>query len=79
MNEKQPQPNPGEQPGHETSHERQEQRNPRVWIGSLADYNNGTLHGDWVDVAVDDEELIAAQRILATSELPDAEEYAIFD
>lgn len=80
MNEKQPQPNPGEQPDQETSHERQEQHNPRVWIGSLADYNNGMLHGDWVDAAVDDEELIAAaQRILATSELSDAEEYAIFD
>lgn len=80
MNEKQPQPNPGEQPDHENSHERQPTRNPRVWIGSLADYNNGTLHGDWVDAAVDDEELIvAAQRILATSEEPDAEEYAIFD
>lgn len=80
MNEKQPQPNPRDQPDHETSRERQEQRNPRVWIGSLADYNNGTLHGDWVNAAVDDEELIAAaQRILATSEEPDAEEYAIFD
>ena len=80
MNEKQPQPNPGEQPDHETSRERQPARTPRVWIGSLADYNNGALHGDWVDAAVDDEELIvAAQRILATSELPDAEEYAIFD
>ena len=80
MNEKQPQPNAGDQPDHETTHERQEQRNPRVWIGSLADYNNGTLHGDWVDAAVDEEELIAAaQRILATSEEPDAEEYAIFD
>lgn len=80
MNEKQPQPNPGEQPDHEMSRERQPTRTPRVWIGSLADYNNGALHGDWVDAAVDDEELIAvAQRILATSEEPDAEEYAIFD
>lgn len=80
MNERQPQPNPGEQPDHETSHERQSTRTPRVWIGSLADYNNGTLHGDWVDAAVDEEDLIvAAQRILATSEEPDAEEYAIFD
>ncbi len=21
---------------------------PRIWIGSLADYNAGRLHGDWV-------------------------------
>lgn len=84
MNEKQPQPNPGETPeerlDQEASRERQPNRNPRIWIGSLADYNNGVLHGDWVDAAVDEEDLItAAHRILASSETPDAEEYAIFD
>ena len=80
MNEKQPQPNPGEQPDHEARYERQPTRSPRVWIGSLADYNNGTLHGDWVDAAVDDGGLIAAaQRIVESSEEPGAEEYAIFD
>lgn len=31
---------------------------PKVWIGSLADYNAGILTGDWVDAAVDDQTLI---------------------
>lgn len=75
MNEKQPQPNPGEQTDQEISYERQPTRTPRVWIGSLADYNNGTLHGDWVDAAVDEEDLIAAaERIVASSEESGAEE-----
>jgi antirestriction protein len=53
---------------------------PRVWIGSLADYNNGILTGEWVEAAVQDEELLAAaHRIVARSEMPDAEEWAIFD
>lgn len=80
MNEKHPHPNSGETPDHDTNHERRSDRTPRVWIGSLADYNNGTLHGDWVDAAVDEEDLIAAaQAIVASSETSDAEEYAIFD
>lgn len=53
---------------------------PRVWIGCLAAYNNGILHGEWLDAAVANKELAsAAQRILAASPEPAAEEYAIFD
>lgn len=53
---------------------------PRVWIASLADYNAGRLHGDWVDAAVDGDDLVAAaQAILARSDEPGAEEWAIFD
>lgn len=53
---------------------------PKVWIGSLADYNAGTLTGDWVDAATDADTLIAsAKAILARSEEPGAEEWAIFD
>lgn len=22
---------------------------PRIWVGSLLDYNAGILHGDWID------------------------------
>ena len=53
----------------------------RIWIGSLADYNNGDLLGEWVDVdGKDGDELQAeAARILATSRQPYAEEFAIFD
>lgn len=67
-------------PDDERSRERREKRQPRVWIGSLADYNNGILHGDWVDAAVEEEVLVATARdIVARSETPGAEEWAIFD
>jgi antirestriction protein len=53
---------------------------PRVWIASLADYNAGRLHGEWVDAAVEGDELVAeAKRIIAASPDPSAEEWAIFD
>lgn len=53
---------------------------PRVWIGSLADYNAGILTGEWTPADVEDETLIQiAQRVVARSETPDAEEWAIFD
>lgn len=53
---------------------------PRVWIASLADYNDGRLHGEWVDAAVEGDELVAAaQAILDSSPEPGAEEWAIFD
>lgn len=53
---------------------------PRIWVGSLADYNNGHLYGEWIDAAVPDRELIASvQRMLAGSRETGAEEYGIFD
>ncbi|RMB77657.1 antirestriction protein ArdA [Rhodococcus sp. SBT000017] len=53
---------------------------PHIWIGSLADYNAGRLHGEWLDAAVDSIDLQAAvNRILASSHEPDAEEWGIFD
>ena len=53
---------------------------PRVWIGSLADYNAGLLHGAWLDAAQEPEELEAAvSGLLARSPTPGAEEWAIFD
>ena len=67
------------------SHLNEDMRPPpidrRIWIGSLADYNNGDLLGEWVDVdGKDGDELQAeAARILATSRQPYAEEFAIFD
>lgn len=38
---------------------------PAVWIGSLADYNNGRLTGEWVEAAVDGEELEATHDALS--------------
>lgn len=41
---------------------------PRIWIGCLAAYNAGRLHGEWVDAAQDAEDLTAAAKhVIATS------------
>jgi antirestriction protein len=52
---------------------------PRVWIGDLAAYNAGRLHGKWTD-ATDLETLEDAVRdVLSTSPEPFAEEVALMD
>lgn len=53
---------------------------PRIWVGSLADYNAGRLHGAWIDAAQEAEELQAAiQGLLDASPTAGAEEWSIFD
>jgi antirestriction protein len=58
---------------------------PQVWVASLADYNNGTVHGVWLNAAQDEAALQAAiNTMLAASPLTTAtgepaEEWAIFD
>ncbi|HVB01977.1 MAG TPA: antirestriction protein ArdA [Acidimicrobiales bacterium] len=53
---------------------------PRIYVASLSDYNAGRLHGEWIDAAVDSEELAGSvQAILRTSPEPGAEEWAIHD
>jgi len=55
-------------------------RNPRIYVACLAAYNNGYLHGAWIDADQDADEIrdeIAA--MLARSPIKDAEEYAIHD
>jgi antirestriction protein len=58
---------------------------PRIWVASLSDYNNGTLHGQWLDAAQDEAELQAGiATMLASSPLTartgePAEEWAIHD
>ena len=60
--------------------DRAEQLHPRIWVGSLADYNAGRLHGTWLDAAVDTDELVdGVQRMLASSHESNAEEWGIFD
>jgi antirestriction protein len=53
---------------------------PRIYVACLASYNNGQLHGAWIDASQDAwaiwEEV---RRMLAASPQPDAEEYAIHD
>jgi antirestriction protein len=54
--------------------------NPQVYVACLAAYNNGHLHGVWIDAAQDIDDLREAiQRVLDTSPIPDAEEWAIHD
>lgn len=53
---------------------------PEIWVGSLSDYNNGRLHGAWLDATLDPSELRdAIQFMLRGSYVPGAEEWAIMD
>jgi antirestriction protein len=58
---------------------------PSIWVGSLSDYNNGILHGEWIDAAREPDEIWAdINRVLAASPTmaqqgDPAEEWAIFD
>ncbi len=53
---------------------------PKVWIASLSDYNNGHLHGAWVDADQEPDFIWkGVNEVLRTSRQPDAEEWAIFD
>ena len=52
---------------------------PQVWIGCLAAYNEGTLHGEWVDAVDADEITEAKDRIIASSPAFHPEEWFIAD
>lgn len=53
---------------------------PRIWVASLSDYNDGRLHGEWLDAARDAPEVEAdIGEMLARSRIPGAEEFAIHD
>lgn len=53
---------------------------PRIYVACLAAYNNGILHGEWIDADQTVGELHeAVQRMLAVSPEPGAEEWAIHD
>ena len=78
-----PAPKP-QQPNAE-QHEAEPTPQPQIWVGSLADYNNGVLHGAWVDAARDPDEIqadintmLAASPWTARTGEP-AEEWAIHD
>jgi antirestriction protein len=55
--------------------------NPRIYVACLASYNNGILHGAWIDADQCDEETLKLEinAMLAASPIPNAEEYAIHD
>ena len=52
---------------------------PRIYVACLAAYNNGGLHGRWIDATTPDEIRDEVRAMLAASPEPDAEEWAIHD
>lgn len=53
---------------------------PRIYIADLAAYNNGILHGIWLEASQNLNELWSAtQAMLKSSPISNAEEYAIHD
>ncbi len=69
-------------PENEQSRDRTEQleTQPRIYVASLSDYNDGYLHGTWISAAQEPEDIHRAIRdMLARSPTPGAEEYAIHD
>ena len=78
MHEKEPEDNEHQDDREQPERERKAQ--PRVYIASLADYNEGRLYGDWIDADQDENELERAiKEMLARSPIPGAEEWAIHD
>jgi antirestriction protein len=82
-----PSPEPAAPPDPSAAAERHEAApaQPRIWVASLADYNNGTLHGAWIDATRDEPELqadidamLAASPLTAETGEP-AEEWVIHD
>ncbi len=54
--------------------------NPRIYAACLAAYNNGQLHGAWIDADQSADDIGAAvEEMLAASPVPGAEEWAIHD
>lgn len=53
---------------------------PKIYVACLAAYNNGQLHGVWIDADQDAEDIHTdIQAMLKASPQPNAEEWAIHD
>lgn len=53
---------------------------PRIYVACLAAYNNGKLHGEWIDADQEADQILEEiQTMLNASPEPDAEEWAIHD
>jgi antirestriction protein len=53
---------------------------PKIYVACLAAYNNGILHGRWIDADQDEESIREEiQDMLKESPIPRAEEWAIHD
>ena len=60
--------------------EREHRSDTRIYVASLSDYNDGRLHGAWLDADTDADELAEGiTTMLARSPMPGAEEWAIHD
>lgn len=58
----------------------QDSRPPRIYAACLAAYNNGHLHGCWIDADQSVRRILhSIKNMLANSPIPDAEEWAIHD
>lgn len=81
MNETHHEPTqPESRPEAEQSPETEPTPSPAIYVASLADYNNGRLHGRWIDAAREPEDIQAdINAILDSSREPSAEEWAIHD
>lgn len=52
----------------------------RIYVACLAAYNNGYLHGRWIDATIGEEAIWnEIKEVLKTSPISDAEEHAIHD
>ena len=52
---------------------------PRIYVACLAAYNDGQLHGCWIDVEDEDNIWESVQTMLKSSPIPLAEEWSIHD
>ena len=60
--------------------EKQPETTPAIYVACLAAYNNGILHGKWIDATLGTPEIHRRiQAMLAASPEPGAEEWAIHD
>lgn len=66
--------------GHTGPQESLDPVEPRIYVASLSDYNNGHLHGCWIRAAQPPERIYdEIHQMLAASPSPSAEEWAIHD
>jgi len=73
-------PNEQDDGGQQEQPEHAEERPaPQVYIASLSDYNDGRLHGAWVNAAQEPDDHEEVTRMLTGSTMPGAEEFAIHD
>jgi antirestriction protein len=63
-----------------SSTNRQTSLQPRIYVACLAAYNNGHLHGAWLDASADEWAMWEGiAKMLACSPIPHAEEWAVHD